>query len=74
MPVQVYIDQLKEYMYYAAALQALCHKYTVRQYQLERLDDSLSQLSQRRENALQGRCGWSGLDLADQVRLQIDDR
>ncbi|KAF0313485.1 Sorting nexin-4 [Amphibalanus amphitrite] len=52
---EVYIDQLKEYMYYAAALQAVCHKYTMRQYQLERLDDTLSQLSQRRENALQGK-------------------
>ncbi|XP_037081226.1 sorting nexin-4-like, partial [Pollicipes pollicipes] len=52
---EVYIDQLKEYMYYAAALQTVCHKYTMMQYQLERLDDSLSTLSQRRESALQGK-------------------
>ncbi|XP_037094591.1 sorting nexin-4-like, partial [Pollicipes pollicipes] len=49
------IDQLKEYMYYARGAADRLPQVHDDAYQLERLDDSLSTLSQRRESALQGK-------------------
>lgn len=51
------LDRLHDLVQFTLSLQSMCHRYMLKRYRLEQLEHSVVTLSQRRNDAVQGRQG-----------------